>query len=56
MENQIMLAHIRHNTPYYLRKIDMYSILEGESELDIDIKTEIDRAVANFLLSSKRQF
>ena len=56
MENEIMLAHSRHNTPYYLRKIDMYSILEGESELDIDIKTEIDRAVANFLLSSKRQF
>ena len=56
MENDIMLAHIKHNTPYYLRKIDMYSILEGDSELNKPIKTEIDTAVANFLLSSKRSF
>ena len=56
MENDIMRAHVKYNTPYYLRKIDLYSILEGDSELSQPIKTEIDTAVANFLLSSKRSF
>lgn len=54
LETSLMSSYQKHNTPYHLRNMDMYTLLGGENDLSTDVQREIDRAVAEFLLKSEK--